>query len=84
MTYLELIKQAQRLLDANKITLEEWSRMIEPLRRPILPDFLTEIVVHCRDCKYWSGEGYFCLHDMQGHADDYCSWGEWRTDYETD
>lgn len=40
MTYLELIERAERLLDKNKITLGEWDRMIEPLRRPILPDFI--------------------------------------------
>jgi len=30
-------------------------------------------LIRCKDCKYWSGDGYFCGYDMIAFEDDYCS-----------
>ena len=38
MTYLDLIRDADRKLDTGQITLGEYERMIEPLKREVQPD----------------------------------------------
>jgi hypothetical protein len=30
-------------------------------------------LILCEDCKYWSGDGYFCDYDMIAFKNDYCS-----------
>lgn len=45
MTYIELVRKADRQLDSGEITLGEYEQMIEPLEREIQPD-----IVFCKDC----------------------------------
>ena len=47
MTYLELIRDADRQLDDGRTTLGEYEKMIKPLEQQIQPE-----VVRCKDCKH--------------------------------
>ena len=47
MTYLELIRDADRQLDDGRIALGEYEKMIKPLEQQIQPE-----VVRCKDCKH--------------------------------
>jgi len=47
MTYLELIRDADRQLDDGRIDLGEYENMIKPLEQQIQPE-----VVRCNDCKH--------------------------------
>ena len=47
MTYLDLIRDADRQLDEGRITIGEYEQMIEPLNREIQPE-----IIRCKDCKY--------------------------------
>ena len=47
MTYLELIRDADRQLDDGRIALGEYEKMIKPLEQQIQPE-----VVKCKDCKH--------------------------------
>lgn len=47
---LGLLDKAEWNLNHNLITVGEYEKLIEPLRD-------IEIVVRCRDCKYWAGNG---------------------------
>ena len=57
MTYLDLIRDADRKLDIEKITFGEYEEMIKPLKWEIQPE-----IIRCKDCKYWridsEGERY--------------------------
>lgn len=41
MTYLELFYKAGFLLNVNKITSEQYEKMIAPLHRQVFPDFIS-------------------------------------------
>ena len=85
MTYLELIRDADRKLDTGEITLGEYERMIAPLKQEMRLE-----VIHCRDCKYWREHKYaketkryipFCgFNAIYTKADDFCSKAERRTE----
>jgi len=47
MTYLELIRDADKQLDDGRITIGEYENMIKPLEQQIQPE-----VVRCKDCKH--------------------------------
>ena len=47
MTYLDLIRDADRKLDKGHITLGRYEEMIEPLKREMQPE-----IIRCKDCKY--------------------------------
>ena len=47
MTYLELIRDADKQLDDGRIALGEYEKMIKPLEQQIQPE-----VVKCKDCKH--------------------------------
>lgn len=47
MTYLDLIRDADRQLDDGRITIGEYEEMIEPLKREIQPK-----IILCKDCKH--------------------------------
>ena len=47
MTYLELIRDADKQLDDGRIALGEYENMIKPLEQQIQPE-----VVRCKDCKH--------------------------------
>ena len=49
MTYLELIESANLKFETNKVTLGEYERMIEPLKREIQPE-----IIRCKDCDWWT------------------------------
>jgi threonine dehydrogenase-like Zn-dependent dehydrogenase len=79
MTYLELLNRADKLLDANKISIGEWERMTAALRRPIIP------VVKCGDCVYRDkGEYEYCpMLERNTFEVFYCAYGERKTADET-
>lgn len=49
MTYLELIRDADRQLDDGRITIGEYEQMIEPMNREIQPE-----IIRCKDCDWWT------------------------------
>lgn len=49
MTYLDLIRDADRKLDTGKITLGEYEKIIAPLKREIQPE-----IIRCKDCDWWT------------------------------
>lgn len=53
MTYLELIESANLKFETNKVTLGEYERMIEPLKREIQPE-----IIRCKDCDWWTKQEY--------------------------
>ena len=57
MTYLDLIRDADRKLDKGHITLGRYEEMIEPLKREIQPE-----IIRCKDCKYMidTGDDLMC------------------------
>lgn len=79
MTYLDLIRDADRKLDNGRITLGEYEKIIEPLKREIQPE-----IIRCKDCKhrdkygcckYWKG---LAMADIPIATDDYdfCSYAK--------
>ena len=86
MTYLELIRDADRQLDDGRITIGEYEQMIEPLEQEIQPE-----IIFCIDCKWWRkgeeiGWGLCSIHTAGSlgyrvcQSCDFCSWAERRTD----
>lgn len=82
MNAVELINKAEWDADHNLITVEEYNKRIEPLKD-------VEIVVRCKDCKYWEeyhkwvrpeGGSYVapkCNHLMKRtHSNWFCADGE--------
>jgi len=49
MTYLELIRDADKQLDDGRITIGEYENMIKPLERQIQPETAKRIVGKSRD-----------------------------------
>ncbi len=49
MTYLDLIRDADRQLDDGRITIGEYEQMIEPMNREIHPE-----IIRCKDCDWWT------------------------------
>lgn len=48
MTYLDLIRDADRKLDTGDITLGEYEKIIAPLKQEIQPE-----IIRCKDCSYY-------------------------------
>ena len=48
MTYLDLLRDADRQLDDGRITIGEYERMIKPLECEVQPE-----VVRCKNCIYY-------------------------------
>ena len=80
MTYLELIRDADKQLDDGRIALGEYENMIKPLEQQIQPE-----VVRCKDCKHKGTKN--CVANALTVAfhsevkdDFYCGLAERRTD----
>jgi len=77
MTYLELIRDADKQLDDGRITIGEYENMIKPLERQIQPE-----IIHCGECRFREIRGVdgFCDHitgePIMVKKTDHCSWGE--------
>lgn len=72
MTYLDLIRDADRKLDKGHITLGEYEQMIEPMNREIHPE-----IIRCKDCKYRYLDGMIwnCPFGLSGGEDFFCAYG---------
>lgn len=85
MTYLDLIRDADRQLDDGQITLGEYEQMIEPLKREIQPE-----IIRCKDCRYHKEYEYVngkpkylpkCgFHQIYAGDDAFCNHAERRTE----
>ena len=80
MTYLELIRDADRQLEDGRITLGEYENMIKPLEQQIQPE-----VVRCRDCKHKGtkncvANAWITIFGFGVKDDFYCGRAERRTD----
>ena len=91
MTYLDLIRDADRQLDDGRITIGEYEQMIEPMNREVHPE-----IIRCKDCKFshMTNDGRYCkycdqftdtddygeLVEMYFDSDFYCGYAERRTD----
>ena len=80
MTYLDLIRDADRKLDKGHITLGRYEEMIEPLKREIQPE-----IIRCKDCKHYLHDeeyGFDWCNRMSGvfraKPDGFCSWADMR------
>ena len=80
MTYLELIRDADRQLDDGRITIGEYEQMIEPMNREIQPE-----IIRCKDCKHYLHDeeyGFDWCNRMSGvfraKPDGFCSWAVMR------
>ena len=77
MTYLDLLRDADRQLDDGRITIGEYEQMIKPLECEVQPE-----VVRCGECKL----KLVCCRTIRSEGrrdDDFCSCGireERRTD----
>ena len=85
MTYLDLLRDADRQLDDGRITIGEYEQMIKPLECEVQPE-----VVRCGECK-WYGRankqrfyrGMDCLQRRMSTIvpdKDFCSKAERRPD----
>jgi len=84
MTYLDLLRDADRQLDDGRITIGEYEQMIKPLECEVQPE-----VVRCGECKYYKidhpkANGYHCCYRCHNifpmKETDFCSKAERRTD----
>ena len=80
MTYLDMIRVADRRLDTGEITLGEYEKMIKPLNREIQPE-----IIRCKDCKHYLHDeeyGFDWCNRMSGvfraKPDGFCSWAVMR------
>jgi len=77
MTYLELIRDADKQLDDGRTTIGEYENMIKPLERQIQPE-----IIRCGECEL----KIECCRNIRSGGrkdDDFCSCGrraERRTD----
>ena len=80
MTYLELIRDADRQLDDGRIALGEYEKMIKPLEQQIQPE-----VVRCKDCKHKGTRNcvanpFVIAFHCEVKDDFYCARGKRRTE----
>ena len=84
MTYLDLLRDADRQLDDGRITIGEYEQMIKPLECEVQPK-----VVRCGECKYYKidhpkANGYHCCYRCHNifpmKETDFCSKAERRTE----
>ena len=84
MTYLDLLRDADRQLDDGRITIGEYEQMIRPLECEVQPE-----VVRCGECKHYKidhpkANGFHCCYRCHNifpmKEDDFCSRAERRTD----
>ena len=88
MTYLDLLRDADRQLDDGRITIGEYEQMIKPLECEVQPE-----VIFCKDCtkhnKSYGDNGTIDSCPLvlyrgkaQGHEFDYqyCAFAERRTE----
>ena len=91
MTYLDLLRDADRQLDDGRITIGEYEQMIKPLECEVQPE-----VVRCGECKHFQcnmrfdgyvpkgADAYECRRGCGGcDPMDYCCYGE-RAERRTD
>lgn len=71
-----------RLIDADKFKayMQDKFMFFDPVDIDAQPTVDAEPVVHCKDCKWWGGGFCVNLKGFGAEEDDYCSWGERRTD----
>ena len=80
MTYLELIRDADKQLDDGRIALGEYEKMIKPLEQQIQPE-----VVRCKDCKHKGTRNcvanpFVIAYRCEVKDDFYCALGKRRTE----
>jgi hypothetical protein len=80
MTYLDLLRDADRQLDDGRITIGEYERMIKPLECEVQPE-----VVRCGECKYFEdSDSEYCnnaeTYTIKTDSEFGCILGERRTD----
>ena len=80
MTYLDLLRDADRQLDDGRITIGEYEQMIRPLECEVQPE-----VVRCGECKHsitYNGVKYVCceMHNTYPNENYFCADAERRTD----
>ena len=83
MTYLNLLRDADRQLDDGRITIGEYEQMIKPLECEVQPE-----VVRCGECRHRDPEdkkcdcGHDIIWQLPRGDDWYCADAERRTDGE--
>ena len=80
MTYLDLLRDADRQLDDGRITIGEYEQMIRPLECEVQPE-----VVRCGECKHsitYNGVKYVCceMHNTYPNENYFCADAERRTE----
>ena len=84
MTYLDLLRDADRQLDDGRITIGEYEQMIRPLECEVQPE-----VVRCGECKHYKidhpkANGFHCCYRCHNifpmKEDDFCSRAERKTE----
>ena len=81
MTYLDLLRDADRQLDDGRITIGEYEQMIKPLECEVQPE-----VVRCGECRHRDPEdkkcdcGHDIIWQLPRGDDWYCADAERRTD----
>lgn len=67
-----------RLIDADALKAEIATIMPSRIEVFLVVDKMPDAVVHCRDCKFFIGEGHYCKIRGMGRVlkpDDFCSDG---------
>ena len=80
MTYLDLLRDADRQLDDGRITIGEYEQMIRPLECEVQPE-----VVRCGERKHsitYNGVKYVCceMHNTYPNENYFCGDAERRTE----
>ena len=80
MTYLELIRDADKQLDDGRITIGEYENMIKPLERQIQPE-----IIRCGECRHKGtkncvANAWTTIFGFGVKDDFYCGLAERRTD----
>ena len=80
MTYLDLLRDADRQLDDGRITIGEYEQMIRPLECEVQPE-----VVRCGECNHsitYNVVKYVCceMHNTYPNENYFCADAERRTD----
>lgn len=66
---------AYLLIDTDKLelTVDDNGKIVIPLGSF---NMAVTKFIHCKDCKYWNGNGKYCDYDMSGLEEDFCSWAK--------
>ena len=73
MTYLDLLRDADRQLDDGRITIGEYEQMIRPLECEVQPE-----VVFCKDCRKHNVKVGFDENFHTVWKEDACPLVDWR------